>query len=233
MEAFLNPKTNTILRRIFGANNGCAISFIGSILPQFSPLNSIELLPNNIHGNALSFRSLIVRLLCEDGCGRRRVVEVWVARTEMFRLRVLFNIKRSRAALPLPLHIICLADFALYDSNDLGYRYHYSFKGDSIAQCPDGEDLTVIELPKFRMINPDAPTTAELWLGFLTGGVSDPAHLSACPETKTAFNLAKADAYSEDEINAFRMFDVELERRRQCIAHAQKDMSIVRKLYRI
>jgi hypothetical protein len=237
METFLNPKTDKLFRRIFGTDKACAISFTGSLLPQLSPLSYIALLPRNIRPAASSFRQPTVRILCEDGNKQHRIVEIWIAQTETFRLGILSNIKRSKAALPLPLHVIYLADLRLNNSNDDGYLHRYSLTGNSLIQRHSGEDLTVIELPKFRISNPAEPTMAELWISFLTdidNSVSEPPlHLLACPETKSALSLAKAGACSREEIDACRLLSREVERRRQCIAHAQKDMGVIRKLYNI
>jgi predicted transposase/invertase (TIGR01784 family) len=93
MATYLDPKIDTLFKKIFGENKELLISFLNSLLPlqEGQEIVSIEYLsPEQVPVTALGKNS-IVDVNCIDNSGRAFIVEMQTEWSNIFRKRLLVN----------------------------------------------------------------------------------------------------------------------------------------------
>ena len=231
METFTDPKVPVIFQNLFESDKKIGKFLVGGILPQFAPFSSIQCLENNDIDEPFA---PVLKLLCEDKNGEKRLVHIWSVWVETFRSKIIHYIKRTET--PYPMHTICFANLIIDETSD-AYCHRYRLTDSFVFKCSDGQDIIVVELPKFKFVDPQEPTELELWLSFLAdinGDVQEaPQHLLDHPDTASALELIRFDAQSYETINECEAFLRYVERLKAVLAHAEADMVLLRKLYRI
>ncbi|MDR2496977.1 MAG: hypothetical protein LBD21_07610 [Tannerellaceae bacterium] len=231
METFTDPKVPVIFQSLFESDKNISKHLVDGILPQFAPFSSIQCIEQSDHSNR---HAPVVELLCEDKNGGQRMVYIWVAWLETFRSKLITEIKRCPS--PYPKHAICFANLIINEASD-AYCHRYSLADSFVFECPEGQDLIVIELPKFRFLNPEAPTEPELWLSFLADINCDseevPQHLLEHPHTAAALELVRFDTQSDNTIKACTDFLSSVKAQQAAIDALEKDMALLRRLYKI
>ncbi|MDR2498931.1 MAG: hypothetical protein LBD28_05770 [Tannerellaceae bacterium] len=241
METFFDPKIPTIFLSLFKSDESFGLHLADAILPQLSPFANLQCMKSEINVDDCSIieaqSSPIVEFACIDRCGQKRVIAIWLAWSETFRSKIVLKAKRAAAAAELPVHTICFANLIIDDTSE-SYCQRYDFSdGSDMLRGSEAQDLIVVELPKFKVADMQAPTVAERWLSFLSdinGDICEaPSYLLDDPETAAAIDLIKRRAESEARSGSCLRFLSSVDRHLTQIANLDVDMGLLRRLYMI
>jgi len=213
---YLDPKNDTIFKKIFGNHPQLLKDFLNAILPlpEDCVIESLTYLqPENVPDLPI-FKKSIVDVRCLDNHGRRFIVEMQMQWTRDFMKRMLFNtattysrqLKTGQKYEYLsPVYGVAFLD-AIFEKEDDDWFHHFQMTNTKNKKLEDLQ-LVLIELPKFQPTSITAKKVTVLWLRFLKEineqtETVDPSLLEV-DSIKEAVSLLEIASYSEAELLAY------------------------------
>ncbi len=98
MTRFLDPRGDIVFKRIFGEHPEILREFLNGVLPvedESEFIVSLEYLPGEQVPDIPLIKNSIVDVRCKDASGRQFIVEMQMAWTNAFLLRVLFKASKA------------------------------------------------------------------------------------------------------------------------------------------
>jgi predicted transposase/invertase (TIGR01784 family) len=185
MTTYLDPKIDTLFKKIFGENKDLLISFLNSLLPlqDGQEIVSIEYLSSEqVPATALGKNS-IVDVNCVDNSGRAFIVEMQSEWSNIFKKRLLVN--GSKAVIKQmdkqfiedkakkynelkPVYVLAVVNGSFSKGKDW-YHHLKIIDSKNPDVVIDGLDYVLLELPNFtpETWNLAHKKLAVLWLRFL------------------------------------------------------------------
>ena len=218
MSRYLDPKSDIVFKKVFGAQPHLLKSFLNALLPLpedrlieelvYLPPEQVPLLP------ALKYS--IVDVKCVDKRGRTFIVEMQIQWTVAFMQRILFNTSaayvhqlnkgEAYASLSPVYGLALLAHHFQTESAEWFHHYKMSNVKDQTKTLDDIQ-IILVELPKFKPATIEEKKLTVLWLRFLSEidektRVVSP-ELLAVPEIMEAVALSEESAYTPAELATY------------------------------
>lgn len=239
MAKYLDPKADLTFKRIFGEHKNLVISLLNSLLPlpKGMKIESVEYLsPENIPYN-LKKKYSIVDVKCVDNFKRHFIVEMQTYFTPAFFNRTLFNttsvysqqlIKGDAFDELKPVYALSLVDDLAFP--EFADEYCQTYKIVNTAHSEDSYDdivLFFVELPKFKPSDKVEERLKNLWLRFLTeikdGDTNISPDLLQEADIAEAVDILEVAGYSQEEIEAYRQFWLNVSTERSALLDARKE----------
>lgn len=217
MPHYLDPKTDTTFKKIFGERAKLLKSFLNAMLPlpEDGLIESLEYLSNEQAPEIPTFKHSIVDVRCTDQQGRIFIVEMQIDWMNHFMQRLLFSTSKAYVRqlqkgenykLLNPVYGLGLLAQA-FDKDSEEWYHHYKIIN---VKQPEREikglQWVFVEIPKFKASNLSQKKLQVLWLKFLKLNEKqqtvDP-ELYQVPEIKDALELLEESAYTPGELEAY------------------------------
>lgn len=181
LSKFLNPKTDTAFKKIFGSRKyqNISIRFINDILgfTGDDQIKEVEFLSPIQDPEIASKKQSIVDVLCRDNRGVTHIIEMQVADTLGFEKRAQYyaakaysrqlNKGDSKYQNLKEVIFIAIADCVLFPNKEEYLSRHVILDENSYEQDLKDFSFTFVELPKFKKKKGDRlETTIEQWCRF-------------------------------------------------------------------
>lgn len=218
MAKYLDPKTDTTFKKVFGEHKDLMISFLNALLPlkPGCEIVEIEYLKDELVPDNPSKKDSIVDVRCTDKEQRQFVVEMQMYWTDAFMKRVLFNtckayVRPAKRGMDYddlkPVYTLCLLnDVAFPELQDEFYHEYVPTHRQHSDHTFEDFDIVFVELPKFRPERLTDKKMTVLWLRFLTEINEQthdvPSELSADALVSKALTLLEESAYTDAELRA-------------------------------
>ena len=213
---FIDPKIDFAFKKIFGSTDSkdILINFLNAILYEAQPLiEDLEIIDSQPENPTLGAQETRLDVKATINGDRIALVEIQLINVPSFGNRVLYNAAKSysqqltgkdryeRLKTVISLKI---ADFEMFDNQpEFMSRFVFQEKEQQF-ESPDTEiELVFIELPKFSKELAALETTADQWIYFLKNTSTletVPETLSAVPEIRKAFKIAREDNFTQEEL---------------------------------
>ena len=213
---YLDPKNDLTFKRVFGEHPHLLKSFLNSLLPLETPIDTIEYLPAELVPEIPVFKNSIVDVRCVDLLGRQFIVEMQMLWTDSFKSRVVFNaskafvrqIERGKEYNELqPVYSLNIIN-ENFEPDLVEYLHHYKIVHilHSNKVIP-GLEFIFIELPKFNAHKFTDKKLNVLWLRFLSE-IKDnqeglPQVFLEVPELKEATDLLKESSFTKAQLETY------------------------------
>jgi predicted transposase/invertase (TIGR01784 family) len=201
---------------VFGEHPHLLKSFLNSLLPLETPIDTIEYLPAELVPEIPVFKNSIVDVRCVDLLGRQFIVEMQMLWTDSFKSRVVFNaskafvrqIERGEEYKELhPVYSLCIIN-ENFEPNLAEYQHHYKIVHVlHTNKVIPGLEFVFIELPKFKAQKFTDKKLNVLWLRFLSE-IKDsqeelPIAFLEVPEIKEATELLKESSFTKAQLETY------------------------------
>ena len=213
---FIDPKIDFAFKKIFGSSDSkdILINFLNAILYEAQPLiEDLEIIDSQPENPTLGVQETRLDVKATINGDRIALVEIQLINVPSFGNRVLYNAAKSysqqltgkdryeRLKTVISLKI---ADFEMFENQpEFMSRFVFQEKEQQF-ECPDTAiELVFIELPKFSKELAALETTADQWIYFLKNTSTletVPETLSAVPEIRKAFKIAREDNFTQEEL---------------------------------
>lgn len=213
---FIDPKIDFAFKKIFGSSDSkdILINFLNAILYEAQPLiEDLEIIDSQPENPTLGAQETRLDVKATINGDRIALVEIQLINVPSFGNRVLYNAAKSysqqltgkdryeRLKTVISLKI---ADFEMFENQpEFMSRFVFQEKEQQF-QCPDTAiELVFLELPKFSKELAALETTADQWIYFLKNTSTletVPETLSAVPEIRKAFKIAREDNFTQEEL---------------------------------
>ena len=213
---FIDPKIDFAFKKIFGSSDSkdILINFLNAILYEAQPLiEDLEIIDSQPENPTLGVQETRLDVKATINGDRIALVEIQLINVPSFGNRVLYNAAKSysqqltgkdryeRLKTVISLKI---ADFEMFENQpEFMSRFVFQEKEQQF-ECPDTAiELVFIELPKFSKELAALETTADQWIYFIKNTSTletVPETLSGVPEIQKAFQMAREDKFTQEEL---------------------------------
>ena len=215
---FVDPKEDIAFKKIFGDERHPQVlkSFINAVLglQGQEQVDQLKLLNPNQAPELKGLKNTIVDVQAQDKRGFKFIVEMQVERDEHFAKRALYysskaycrQIATGASYSKLnPVYFIGVLDFPLLEGEQYLSRHLI------LNQATGKQELkdlvwNFIELPKFKLKEPELNTVEQKWIYFLKHAASlskIPVKLSEESSIREAFEIANQYSWSEEDLMVY------------------------------
>ena len=236
MSRYLDPKIDTVFKKIFGEHPNILKSFLNAMLPlpEDALIAELTYLPSEQVPVIPEFKNTITDVKCTDTQGRVFIVEMQIQWTSSFMQRLLYGVStayvrqlnRSEAYHALrPVYGLGIVN-DIFDKETQDWYHHYQLIHNKNNQKTlDDIQLLFIELPKFTPKTFTEKKLQVLWLRFMSEVGEDtqdiPSEWFDVPEIQQALSLAEEARYTPAELESYNKYWDSVRTQRSYVEDAQ------------
>lgn len=236
MFTFINPKTDFVLKKIFGSENSKNIlmSFLNALLYDNQPtIESLQIVAPYSLPLIRGIKDTYLDIRTHLNDGTTVIIEMQVLNVEAFEKRILYNAAKAYSTqletaeqyvMLHPVIALTITDFEMFEDFSKVISRFVLKEREFLSDYPIYDiELVFVELPKFKKSLNELETLTDKWLYFLKTARdlnAVPETMGAVPEINKAFAIANRANLNRDELIELTKQEVYIQDRRGAISKA-------------